>query len=116
MSNNVVSLQINTADIMAMNRVDRIVLDPIRTYACTRAARTGVRVIPALLDVRSTGHTTRQPESGKLTAVNAPGTTGEDCYEGQIVYSNTVVDTSRLRSRVLRVSCSHLEGPHTSDV
>ena len=29
---------------MAMNRVDRIVLDPIRTYACTRTARTGVRV------------------------------------------------------------------------
>ena len=27
-----------------MNRVDRIVLDPIRTYACTRTARTGVRV------------------------------------------------------------------------
>jgi hypothetical protein len=44
MSNNVVSLQINTAGIMAMNRVDRIVLDPIRTYACTRTARTGVRV------------------------------------------------------------------------
>jgi hypothetical protein len=40
----VVSLQINTAGIMAMNRVDRIVLDPIRTYACTRTARTGVRV------------------------------------------------------------------------
>ena len=44
MNNNVVSLQINTADIMAMNRVDRIVLDPIRTYACTRTTRTGVRV------------------------------------------------------------------------
>ena len=44
MGNNVVSLQINTAGIMAMNRVDRIVLDPIRTYACTRTARTGVRV------------------------------------------------------------------------
>ena len=29
---------------MAMNRVDRIVLDPDRTYACTRTARTGVRV------------------------------------------------------------------------
>ena len=29
MDKNVVSLQINTADIMAMNRVDRIVLDPI---------------------------------------------------------------------------------------
>ena len=29
---------------MAMNRVDRIVLDPNRTYACTRTARTGVRV------------------------------------------------------------------------
>ena len=29
MDNNVVSLRINTADIMAMNRVDRIVLDPI---------------------------------------------------------------------------------------
>ena len=42
--NNVVSLQINTAGIMAMNRVDRIVLDPNRTYACTRTARTGVRV------------------------------------------------------------------------
>ena len=42
--NNVVSLQINTAGIMAMNRVDRIVLDSIRTYACTRTARTGVRV------------------------------------------------------------------------
>ena len=27
-----------------MNRVDRIVLDPNRTYACTRTARTGVRV------------------------------------------------------------------------
>ena len=39
-----VSLQVNTADIMAMNRVDRIVLDPNRTYACTRTARTGVRV------------------------------------------------------------------------
>ena len=38
------SLQINTAGIMAMNRVDRIVLDPIRTYACTRTARTGVWV------------------------------------------------------------------------
>ena len=48
MSNNVVSLQINTADIMAMNRVDRIVLDLIRTYACTRTARTGVRVTFAL--------------------------------------------------------------------
>ena len=45
MNNNVVSLQINTADIMAMNRVDRIVLDPIRTYACTRTC-TGVRVTP----------------------------------------------------------------------
>ena len=44
MSNNVVSLQVNTADIMAMNCVDRIVLDPIRTHACTRTARTGVRV------------------------------------------------------------------------
>ena len=44
MDSNVVSLQINTAGIMAMNRVDRIVLDPIRTYACTRTARTGVRV------------------------------------------------------------------------
>ena len=42
--NNVISLQINTAGIMAMNRMDRIVLDPIRTYACTRTARTGVRV------------------------------------------------------------------------
>ena len=42
--NNVVSLQVNTAGIMAMNRVDRIVLDPIRTYACTCTARTGVRV------------------------------------------------------------------------
>ena len=42
--NNVVSLQVNTAGIMAMNWVDRIVLDPIRTYACTRTARTGVRV------------------------------------------------------------------------
>ena len=50
MSNNVVSLQINTADIMVMNRVDQIVLDPIRTYACTRTARTGVRVtLPVLL-------------------------------------------------------------------
>ena len=29
---------------MAMNRVDRIVLDPNRTYACTRTVRTGVRV------------------------------------------------------------------------
>ena len=27
-----------------MNRVDWIVLDPNRTYACTRTARTGVRV------------------------------------------------------------------------
>ena len=49
--NNVVSLQINTAGIMAMNRVDRIVLDPIRTYACTRTARTGVRVTPLLLEL-----------------------------------------------------------------
>ena len=39
-----VSLQVNTADIMAMNRMDRIVLDPNRTYVCTRTARTGVRV------------------------------------------------------------------------
>ena len=39
-----VSLQVNTADIMAMNRVDRIVLDPDRTYACTRTARAGVQV------------------------------------------------------------------------
>ena len=46
--NNVVSLQINTAGIMAMNRVDRDVLDPIRTYACTRTARTGVRVTESL--------------------------------------------------------------------
>ena len=44
MDSKVVRLQINTAGIMAMNRVDRIVLDPIRTYACTRTARTGVRV------------------------------------------------------------------------
>ena len=44
MDSNVVSLQINTAGIIAMNRVDRIVLDPIRTRACTRTARTGVRV------------------------------------------------------------------------
>ena len=44
MNNNVVSLQISTADIMAINRVDRIVLNPIRTYACTRTARTGVQV------------------------------------------------------------------------
>ena len=42
--NNVVSLQVNTAGIMAMNRMDRIVLDPVRTYACTRTARTDVRV------------------------------------------------------------------------
>ena len=28
----------------AMNRMDRIVLDPNRTYTCTRTARTGVRV------------------------------------------------------------------------
>ena len=27
-----------------MNRVDRIVLDPNRTYTCARTARTGVRV------------------------------------------------------------------------
>ena len=46
MNNKVIRLQINTADIMAMNRVDRIVLDPNRTYACTRTARTGVRVTP----------------------------------------------------------------------
>ena len=46
---NVVSLQINTAGIMAMNRVDRIVLDPIRTYACTRTARTGVWVTVGLV-------------------------------------------------------------------
>ena len=44
MNNNVVSLQINTADIMTTNRMERIVLDPIRTYACTRTARAGVRV------------------------------------------------------------------------
>ena len=44
--NNVVSLQVNTAGIMAMNRMYRIVLDPVRTYACTRTARTGVRVTP----------------------------------------------------------------------
>ena len=42
-----VSLQVNTVGIMAMNRMDRIVLDPVRTYACTRTARTGVRVTPA---------------------------------------------------------------------
>ena len=30
-----------------MNRVDRIVLDPNRTYACTRTARTSVRVTVA---------------------------------------------------------------------
>ena len=48
---NVVSLQINTADIMVMNRVDQIVLDPIRTYACTRTARTGVRVTECPLPV-----------------------------------------------------------------
>ena len=47
--NNVISLQINTAGIMAMNRVDRIVLDPIRTYACTRTARTGVWVTVGLV-------------------------------------------------------------------
>ena len=34
---------------MAMNRVDRIVLDPNRTYACTRTARTGVRVTELLV-------------------------------------------------------------------
>ena len=44
MNNNVVSLQINTVDIMTTNRMERIVLDPIRTYACTRTARAGVRV------------------------------------------------------------------------
>ena len=32
-----------------MNRMDRIVLDPIRTYACNRTARTGVRVTPLKL-------------------------------------------------------------------
>ena len=53
MDNNVVSLQINTAGIMAMNRVDRIVLDPIRTYACTRTARTGVRVTEVSLPLFS---------------------------------------------------------------
>ena len=39
---------------MAMNRVDRIVLDPIRTYACTRTAHTGVRVTvrPMLTAIR----------------------------------------------------------------
>ena len=36
-----------------MNRVDRIVLDPNRTYACTRTARTGVRVtVPLSLSKR----------------------------------------------------------------
>ena len=36
---------------MAMNRMDRIVLDPSRTYACTRTARTGVRVtVPLSLE------------------------------------------------------------------
>ena len=35
---------------MAMNRMDRIVLDPTRTYACTRTARTGVRVTAELMD------------------------------------------------------------------
>ena len=49
--NNVVSLQINTAGIMAMNRVDWIVLDPIRTYACTRTACTGVRVTKIKWDI-----------------------------------------------------------------
>ena len=44
MNRNVVSLQINTAAIMAMNRMERIVLVPIRTYTCTRTARMGVRV------------------------------------------------------------------------
>ena len=44
--NNVVSLQVITAGIMARKRMDRIVLDPVRTYACTRTARTGVRVTP----------------------------------------------------------------------
>ena len=44
MASNVVSLQINTADNMAMRRMERIVLDPVRTYACTRTARIGVRV------------------------------------------------------------------------
>ena len=39
MDNNVVSLQINTAAIMAANRMER----PIRTYTCTRTASTGVR-------------------------------------------------------------------------
>ena len=31
-----------------MNWMDRIVLDPVRTYACTRTARTGVRVTRAV--------------------------------------------------------------------
>ena len=44
LAKDVVSLQVNTAGIMAMNRMDRIVLDPVRTYACTRTASTGVRV------------------------------------------------------------------------
>ena len=38
---NVISLQISTADIMRRNRVDRIVLDPNRTHACTRTPCTG---------------------------------------------------------------------------
>ena len=36
-----------------MNRVDRIVLDPVRTYACTRTARTGVRVTTSQLESTS---------------------------------------------------------------
>ena len=34
-----------------MNRMDRIVLDPVRTYACTRTARTGVRVTAVSFDL-----------------------------------------------------------------
>lgn len=38
----VFSLQINIAGMMSMKRVDRVVLEPVRTYACTRTVRVTV--------------------------------------------------------------------------
>ena len=42
---------------MTINRVDRIVLDPDRTYACTRTARTGDRVTMPIKPLAKTKET-----------------------------------------------------------
>ena len=57
-----------------MNRVDRIVLDPIRTYAFTRTARTDVRVTGAVVTLESKEKGSLKAKRSWLVRVKAEGT------------------------------------------